>query len=308
MSVFVKRKIGATLLLSLMLAGLTRATELKSVLIINSDASVDKFLQIEESFTETYNGRISKLDLGPDTQADAKVRRALLTQQPDLVFCVGPKAYLATNQATQRVPIIFSSAINWQRLSIGRNSFGIANELPVDFQFTTFRHLFPSLHKLGLLYSEKFNEEIARVATRAGKDVGIDVLLQAVHKPSDLDEGLRSVLPRVDALWLISDPTVLSSESSLKRLFDAALKAKVPVIAYDDAFIESGALLAITADLATMGSQAAFMAEQIGSGQTVKRRVMDPAGSEITLNAKVLPAYALSLNKDAVSSVNRLIR
>ncbi len=288
--------------------GVTRAIDVKHVLIINSDASVDKFLQVEQSFSETYRGRISKLDLGTDAAADAKVRRALLTYQPDVLFCVGSKAYLATNQATQRVPIVFSSAINWRRLSLGRNGFGIANELPIDFQLTTFRHLFPSLRRLGLVYSETFNAEIARSAARSAKDVGMEVLSEVVRRPSDVDKALGMILPRVDALWLIADPVVLSSEPALKRLFDAAQQAKVPVLAYDEAFIESGALLAISADQATIGTQAALMAEQIGAGQPAQPRVIDPAGSEITLNAKALPIYALSLNRDAVSSINRLIR
>lgn len=299
---------GAAFALFLLSVGNARTGDGKHVLIVNSDASVEKFQQIEQSFSETYPGRISKLDLGPGAADDVKVRRALLKDQPDVILCVGSKAYLAANGATQRVPIVFSSAINWRRLSLGPNSFGIANELPADFQLTTFRHLFPSLRRLGLLYSEKFNEQIARAAAQAGKDVGIELLAHAVHRPSDVDNALRTLLPRVDALWLISDPIVLSDDAALKRLFDSTREAKVPVLAYDEAFVEFGALLAITADQATMGTQAALMAEQVGAGEAGQQRVMDPAGSQITLNAKELPAYSLSFNKDALSSVNRLVR
>lgn len=278
------------------------------VLIVNSNASVPKFKQIEDSFAAAFASGISRLDLGSDSDVDARVRRAMLSQRPDIVFCVGSRAFIAAAAASQRTVLVFSSAINWRRLPLTERSFGVAGELPPAFQFASIRHLFKSLRKLGVLYSDQFNKETAAAAVEAGAEVGIEVLAQSVFRPSDLDEAARKLLPRVDALWVIPDPVVLSSDDSVTRLFARAREAKVPVFAYDDSFIEQGALLAIAPDQGTMGTQAAMIAEDVFSGQGMPRRVVDPAGSEIVLNLKLLPAYSLPLNKDALPSVNRLIK
>lgn len=281
----------------------------KRVLVVNSNAQVPKFRQIEEAFAASFGGPVSSIDLGSGEEgAEARVRRELLAKSPDIVFCVGSKAYLAAIRSTQRTPIVFAAAINWRRLPASGNAFGVANELPVDFQLTTLRHVFGSLRRLGVVYSERHNEQTVALAAEAGRDVGIEIVARPIHKSADAEDAVREVLPRVDALWVIPDPTVLSLEATVDRLFAQARQAKVPVIAYDELFIGQGAVLAISADQATIGVQAALMADDVVDGQDVAKKVVDPAGSQITLDLRQLGAYRLTVNPGAAASLNRIIR
>lgn len=280
----------------------------KKVLVVTSNAAVPKFRQVEEAFTTAFDGVVARVDLGNEADADARVRIALLAENPDAVFCVGSRAYIATSQATRRAPVVFTSTVNSQRLAGGDNVFGVASEMPADYQLTAFRHLFPGLQRIGLLYSERFNEETARTALASGRDVKIEVIARAVHRPGDVADAARELLLKVDALWVVPDPVVLANERTALRLLELAKEAKVPVFSYDDAFVEVGALLAMTSDQSTIGTQAAMLVEDVIAGRRVERSVIAPAGSQIVLNTRSLEHSRLALSREALSMVNRFVK
>lgn len=290
------------------LALTTSASGEKKVLIVSSNAAVLRFRQVEEAFAASYGGNVSRLDLANEPDSDARVRTALLAEKPDAVFCIGSRATLATAQATQRAPIVFASTINWRRFESGENVFGVASELPLDYQLTTFRHFFPGLRRLGLLYSERFNEETARAARGAGADVRMEVIARSVHRPGDVESAARELLRGVDALWIVPDPVVLASEAAITRLLELAREARVPVLSYEESFVEHGALLAMSSDQQTIGTQAALIVEDVMAGRRLSQRVIGPAGSQIVLNARLLEHYGLRLSNEALSAVNRFVQ
>ncbi len=109
-------------------------------------------------------------------------------------------------------------------------------------------------------------------------------------------------------MWLISDPVVLANEKSAIELFRVSDAKMKPVFAYDDVYVDLGAVLTITADIPTMGVQAAKLAEDVLSDrEQIADRVESPAGSHITLNVGRLQRYRLNLNRQALGSVNRVI-
>jgi len=72
-------------------------------------------------------------------------------------------------------------------------------------------------------------------------------------------------------------------------------------------FIEQGAVLAISADLATIGRQSASLALMVDKDKVPEGTVQNPAGSTVTLNKCALDALRLHFNQDALDSVNKIV-
>lgn len=277
------------------------------VLILNSNNAVKKYATIEDSFQANLAKPIARLDMAGERGSSDMLKDNLRNSGAALVYAIGSNAYQWASQNAEQ-PIVFSSVLNWRRQRLRDDAYGIANELPSGMPLSMFRYLFPELKTIGVLYSETFNKEWLAEAVSAAADVHIELIGEKVNAPSDLSDALARLLPRVDALWLISDPVVLATENSAIDLFRQSDAKKKPVFAYDDVYVELGAVLTITADIPTMGIQAAKLAEDLlVARENVPEHVQNPAGSHVTLNLGRLQRYSINLNREALGSVNRVV-
>lgn len=277
------------------------------ILILNSNMSIEKYALAQAEFKSKMRGTIVEIDLG-DKQFDiARIKKTLQEMKPDIIYCIGSKAHVLGHQLPGNNKIIFSSALNWRRLPTGENTYGISNELPSGMQLMMYRYLFPEIKKIGVIYSKKFNEEWLKGAVKDGRDMGIDIVGKSVKTPLDMAPALQELLPKVDVLWLTSDPVVISRKESVVEIFKQTGSMKKPVFAYSEIFASFGALLVISADVPTMGRQAAILADDLLAGNKILEPVAYPAGSHITLNMKKVKKYGIKLNKEALDSVNKII-
>lgn len=292
------------------------------VLIVSSDKSVSKYAVAHAAFAEAIASPTSEVDLATErvdrakpaqvkaqlSKAKAELAKAIESEDPSLVYCLGSNAYVMTYELARERRIVFSLAINWQRFPLGDRTCGVANELPAGMQLTMLRYFFPKIQTIGVLYSKQFNREWLKHAKAAAKEMDVDVKGYSVKKPKDIQRAVEKAMRKVDALWLIPDPVVLSDEESVKRIFGLSKAQKKPILAYSTAFARQGAVMAISADIPTIGRQAAALAQDALADVAIDEKVQTPAGTEITINLKTVQEYGLELNEDALDSVNNIIR
>ncbi len=278
-----------------------------TVLILSSDTTVEKYLTAQTSFKKATTASTYEIDLGKKWADDSRVARSIITKDPDVIYCIGSKAYLLAHKVAKDKNIVLSSAINWQRFPLGKNTFGVANELPSEMQLTMFRYFFPKINTIGVLYSKKYNKEWMDLAVHDGKEVDIEVTGRSIKHPKDVEDDLLLLLSEVDAIWLTSDPVVLANKNTIETIFQLADKHNKPVFAYDPAFAGYGATMMLSADIPTIGRQAAGLAEEIIGVRPAGGRFQSPAGSEIIVNLKKIDEYGIELNRDALDSVNSII-
>jgi putative tryptophan/tyrosine transport system substrate-binding protein len=275
----------------------------RRVLILNSDRSVEKYEVAQAAFESTIDAQTIDVDLAARRLSETQLRRMLQAEMPTAIYCIGSDAYQQASSVARDQTIVMSSVINWQRFPSRRNTLVIASELPAESQLTMFRYFFPSVKRLGVLYSSEYNREWMTQAVSAGRDVGVEVTGESVRRSSSVARELRALLPRVDALWITADPVVLTEET-IAEIFRQCHEAKKPVFAYSPAFADLGATLMVSPDFPTIGRQAAGLLQSSEPGGTVQ----SPAGSEIILNLRTIKEYALEFNPEALDSVNSVIR
>jgi putative ABC transport system substrate-binding protein len=294
------------LLLLLLIPGSVTADHSK-ILLINSDASVEKYASAQMEFKSTFAYPIKEVNLGEKEWKLQEIEDLLFDEYPDLVYCIGTKAYVAANRFLSEKNIVFSSTINWKRLPVNKRTFGVSNELPPEMEITLFRYMFPGVKKIGVLYSEEYNGQWVNQASAKAEEMEVEIIGHAVEDSKQALSALKKSLPDMDALWLISDPVILSDKKILMQFFTECDAGKTPVFSYQEAFAKQGAVLIVSVDDATIGRQAAKIAMDVLSGEKITEKVQIPVGSQIIMNLNKVKQYGLEYNTDALSSVNQLI-
>lgn len=283
------------------------AAETSRILLINSNAAVSKYAIVQNEFINNVNGQVLKVDLA-GREMDEDELAKVVAYDPDLVFCIGAKAYSFAYKTFRHKYLVFSSIINWLRIPRTDKTYGVSNELHTRMQIFMFRSIFPKVKKIGIIYSKRFSRQWFNNARTHARDMGLEIIGKSVSRKGRTISSLRRLLPDVDALWLISDPLVMPEKKYLYKILDRCDREKVPVFSYHDAFAEVGASLIVSADVPTIGRQAAGITMEILSGGKIDDPVQFPAGSHITLNLKKVESYGIEYNHSALSSVNNIIK
>ncbi len=294
-------------LLALFFSSTLIAREHDNILILNSDVSINKYSLANSEFKSKVSNLIGEIDLGSKWLNKKNIENKILEIDPDIIYCIGSKAYQTAYKVGKDKNLIFSLIINWYRLPVGKNTYGISNELPQGMQLMMYRYFFPDINKIGVLYSKDYNEEWFDIAVESAEEMDVYIIGRSVNKPGEIKSALKKLLPKVDALWLIPDPIVIDNIDSAKMIFDISEAAGKPILAYDKAFANLGASFVMFADISTIGKQAAIIVNDIQTGQEISNSIQDPAGSYIILNMKKVREYGTKLNIEALDSVNEII-
>jgi len=291
----------------LVLLGALFANEIPKILVINSNASVEKYRVAQEEFKQVTALPVLDINLGEKKWRISDVEAFLYDEYPDLVYCIGTKAYLIANKYISERNIVFSSIVNWQRWPVAERTYGVSNELHTGMQLTLYHYVFPIVRKIGILYSKRYNREWFNNTLQLSKEIGIEIVGKPVHKSMHVISSLKELIPEINALWLISDPIVIPNKDIIQTIFHTCDVDNVPVFSYHEAFANYGAALIVSVDDPTIGRQAADIAREVLSDEDSEAKVQLPAGSNIILNLKKVSALGLPYNEAALSAVNRII-
>lgn len=277
----------------------------KNILLINSNASVERYKVVQEEFSSTVSQDITAIDLAGQSGSRSHIEQI---QNMDIVYCIGAKSYQFAYRYRKDKPIVFSSIINWRRIPMSENTFGVSNELHTRMPILIYRSIFPGIKNIGVLYSREFTMQWFLEAEANARELDINLVGQVVSDKRHVGKALEELLEKVHALWLIPDPTVMSDKRSFFDIMEKCDQLKIPVFSYRDAFAFFGATLTVSADEPTIGRQAAGIVMDLISGRELTEKVQSPAGSRITLNLKKVNAYNLDYKPESLGLVNEIMK
>ena len=119
------------------------ADEGPKIMVINSNAAVDKYKIAQEGIHQDhFNPCFGNRPLAAKSGKIGEIEDLLYDEYPDLVYCIGTKAYLLANKFISDRNIVFSSVINWHRLPLSQKTYGVSSELNPEMQLTLYRYVF----------------------------------------------------------------------------------------------------------------------------------------------------------------------
>jgi putative ABC transport system substrate-binding protein len=236
----------------------------------------------------------------------------------DLIIAITTPASQSAVKATQGtdIPMVFvavSDAVSAGLVESvdapsGTNVSGVYNAEPVQAQVDLITRLAPNIKALGVVYNPGEANSVSLVETLKKEldSQGISLVEGTVTSSSDVLSASRSLVDRVDAIYVPQDNTVVSA---LEALIKTANEAKLPLFAGDTESVKRGAIATSGNDEYETGRQAGVIAARVLNGEDagqIKPEVTEV--QRIVLNAKAAETVAITIPADLIEQASEVIR
>ncbi len=211
---------------------------------------------------------------------------------PAMVIAVGGRALIEARKLRQTpVVSVFSYAI--QQTDLPTNMVQIKMLVPAE----RFAALFHALgaKRVGTVLTP-MSAGFAAEATEAFRKAGIRLVVREGMKPGNVPKQLEALKNSVDALWLLPDPAIVTSES-VEAIALFSMQHRIPWVSFSDAHLKKGAVAAFGIDIFDLGRQAAETASSIMAG--VKPADLEdthPRKTQLRFNRLVLEHFGLPVD------------
>ncbi|HWP47240.1 MAG TPA: ABC transporter substrate-binding protein [Candidatus Limnocylindrales bacterium] len=280
----------------------------EEIVILKTNQKIPQYNLPAEAFKKALSYPVREFDIEGDLNKGRKLIEKIKHDKPRLIFAIGDKATFLAKEGFPDVPIIFSMVLNWKKLDLSKNKniTGISLDVPPESQFTHLKLIAPQISRIGVIYSPEASQELIRRAREISSGLGIKLVEVQVTSEKAVKKAWDGIKNQIDALWMVADPIVITQDN-FEFLQKQTLQQKIPFLGYSENFVKAGALLSVSPDYETIGSQAASITLQIlkDKQKPWDIQVTEPIGTVIVLNKATAKKLGLSLSDSILQLVNR---
>ena len=279
-------------------------------IVILKSHDLEPFNQAVAGFVAACPEHITEYDLRGTKKEESSIIQRLTAAKPRLIVAIGPLAAQVAREHLRNVPMIFVMVSNPPKHGLqGANLAGVSLDIPVQLQLARYKALVPTLQTLGVIYDPTKTGAMVTEARATVATLGLQLLAAPVSTPKEVPAALRSLLGKMDALWMLPDDTVVTPES-FKFLLLTAFENNLPFVTVSDIFVEAGALASLSPDYTDVGRQGCQLATDLESGRLRPAEVMvvPPAKLNLAINLKTASKIGLTLPPEVIQSANKVYR
>lgn len=289
------------LIFLLAFSGPARAAEV----FVIAGKNLAAFAEVIQGFTETV-GKIpfQTLNLNEDGNLEETQSQALRQSKSAVALAVGSQAAALIKNGYPGIPMIFCMVFDSHQYR-GENITGIGLNVPALAQFQALKSVLPSARRIGVVFDP--GQSLALVEDGRQAAAALDLVLaeKTVTSSFEISNAVKEMIWNIDTLWVIPDRTVVSKES-FRYMLEASINRKVPILAFSEAFVKGGALLAVAPDYPGIGRQAAGLAKKIlGGASPGGIPPLLPPG-QIVLNLNTAKALSISIPPEVLKGVGKI--
>jgi putative ABC transport system substrate-binding protein len=238
-----------------------------------------------------YDPQLTRYILNEDLQTTEQLAALARGMGARVVLALGTDAARFVKDADLEIPAVFSmvsepgaSGLLNANGTVGASMTGACLDVPVREQFMSLLDVVPGAKRIGVVYNPAETRVMVDEGRAVANSMNLGFVSQAVSSEADVPKALGELRPKIDALWLVGDRTVLTTQS-LQYVFLFAFQNNLPLIGLSEHFVKMGALFAVGPDYEDIGRQSGELAARILSGE-------EPGGMDYVSPRRVL----LSLN------------
>ena len=202
----------------------------------------------------------------------------IMGEKPDLILAIATPSAQTCAQALKKAPhmkntpMLFSAITDPVLAGLvkdlgnpGGNITGVSDMLPLDKHMEMVKKFIPGLKQLGVIYNsgEANSKSSVKLLKNVGNKMGYEVVDATVAKTSEVYQASKSLVGRVDAVFIPTDNTVVESLESVVKVCD---ENNLPLFGSDVDSVKRGAVAAMGFDYYMHGRQTGAMAQRIING------------------------------------------
>jgi putative ABC transport system substrate-binding protein len=183
-----------------------------------------------------------------------QIAKKFVGEKEDLVIGIATPNSQALKQVVEKsgldIPVVFSAVTDPLGAKLvdslektGGNITGVSDLTPVKAQLGVFKDFGLNVKNVGIIYNpgEQNSRALVDLAKQAGKELGYNIIEATVTNSGAVYMAAKSLVGRVDAIYVPTDNTVVSA---LESAVQVAYETDIPLIMGDTDSVVRGALAA----------------------------------------------------------------
>ncbi len=207
-----------------------------------------------------------------------QIAQQMIGEKADLLVAIATPSAQATAQALKKAPadlkrpFLFTAVTDPVAAGLvkdlqrpGGDITGVSDLLPVRKHLEMVLEYLPDIERLGVMYNagEANSKATMETIRELSGDMGFEVVEATAAKTADVYQAAKSLVGRVDAVFIPTDNTIVSA---LESVLKVGVQNRLPIFAADIDSVERGAAAAMGFDYYRHGYQTGAMAEKILKG------------------------------------------
>ncbi len=270
----------------------------------------------EQGFVEGKNLKWSFESAQGSPATAAQIAKKFAGESPDVVVGIATPSAQALASSARGIPLVFSAVtdpvgaklIKSMDQANGGNTTGVSDLSPIDSHMALVKLIVPAATRLGVIFNpgESNSATLVELVKKHAPNHGMTVVEAGAPKSSDVLAAARSLIDKVDAIYVPTDNTVVSAFEAVVKV---ATESKIPVIAADTDTVKRGAIAAQGFNYYDLGRQTGKMVVAILNGK--KAGDIQPEGvskTELYVNPEAAKDMGVTLPEEIIKSAKEVVK
>ena len=174
-------------------------------------------------------------------------------------------------------------------------------------QLELLREVIPGLRRLAIMVNVGAHGPVLEMgeAQAAARTIGVEVATFEIRRAEDIAPAFEALKGRTEALYIASDPLVLTNRVRINTL---ALGARLPTIYSFREYVEAGGLLSYGPSLPALFRRAAELVDKILRGaKPADLPVEQPTKFDLVINLTTAKALGLTVSPTLLARADEVI-
>jgi len=250
-----------------------------------------------------------------------QIAQQIVGEHPDLILAIATPSAQACAQAIKKspqlqdTPLLFTAITDPIGAGLvrdlkkpGKNITGVSDLLPIDQHLKMVKTFYPDLKALGIIYNpgEANSKTLVRLIRKQAAKMKIQLQEAIATKSSEVYQAAQSLVGRVDAIYIPTDNTVISSFESVVKVCE---QNKIPLFAGDVDSVARGAVAALGFDYYQHGRQTGAMAKRIFLGEKPGDMPVETQKKlKLAINLKAAKAMHVTVPEKLLQQADKIYR
>lgn len=236
----------------------------------------------------------------------------------DMILAIATPTAQAALQVNQEIPIIIgavtdpiaaSLAASWE--SSGNNVTGMSDAAPNKLQVALIPRFLPEAKNVGTIYNAGETNSVVQidVAKEACEELGLNLIEVTVGNSSEVLMAAQSLADRVDAIYIVTDNTVVSA---LESVVNVCNQEKIALIVADPSLVDKGALASYGIDYFSLGKKSGEVALKVIEGakptDIPMQMISDPKDLQFVINLDAAKTIGIAVSEETVKEADKVIK
>jgi putative tryptophan/tyrosine transport system substrate-binding protein len=245
----------------------------------------------------------------------AQIARKFVGEAPDAIVAISTPSAQTVVAATKDIPVIFTAVTDPVGAKLvgdpkkpGGNVTGMSDLSPIAKHLDLIARITPKAKKIGVISNpgEANSVTLVGLLKEHAPARGMTIVEAAAPRSNDVLAAARSLVGKVDAIYVPTDNTVVSA---LEGVIKTGMENKLPVYAGDTDSVPRGAIAALGFNYYDVGRQTGTILARVLKGEKPGDiAVQGVEKTELAVNPKSAEAMGVTIPADVIAEAKTVVQ